>query len=130
MTEAAGETYQEKLYFVHTHNGRKKSVILDYQWDLRNGDMIFEIHQDAKTTQQRMNLTGEGECITIRSQNIRPLMNLLLEQEVTTPAICTLTISPGSTVSVPDYRNLDQWSAEDLFSLLGGLGGLLGLQLP
>ena len=130
MTETDGETYQEKLYFVHTGNGRKKSAILDYQWDLSSGDMILEIHRDAKTTEQRLNLTGEGRSVTIRSQNIRPLLNLLMKQERVSPAICNLTVSPGREVEVPEYRNLDQWSADDLFSLLGGLGGLLGLKLP
>lgn len=130
MTEADAESYQEKLYLVHTENGRKNSIILDYQWDLSNGDMILEIHQDTKTTEQRLNLTGEGESFTIRAQNIRPLLNFLMDQERVSPAICTLIVSPGGEVAVPEYKNLDQWSAEDLFTLLGGLGGLLGLKLP
>ena len=130
MTEADAESYQEKLYFVHTENGRKKSFILDYQWDLSSGDMNLEIQSDGKKTEQRLNLTGEGESFTIRSQNIRPFLNLLMKQERVSPVICNLTVSPGREVEVPEYRNLDQWSAEDLFSLLGGLGGLLGLKLP
>ena len=129
-TEQDEARYEEELHFIKTENGKKESTIVEYTWDLSSCEMVLDIRQGERTVQQRLNLTGEGESLTIRSQNIRPLLNFLLEQEKVKPAICTLTVSPGGSVPVPEYRNLDQWSAEDLLALLTGFGGLLGLKMP
>ena len=129
-TEQDEERYEEELHFIKTENGKKESTTVEYTWDLSSCEMVLDIRQGERTVQQRLNLTGEGESLTIRSQNIRPLLNFLLEQEKVKPAICTLTVSPGGSVPVPEYRNLDQWSAEDLLALLTGFGGLLGLKMP
>ena len=128
-TEQDEERYEELLHFVKTEMGETKSTTVEYEWDLSSRDMVLEIRQDERKAEQRLNLTGEGEILTIRSQNIRPLLNFLLEQDKVKPAICTLTVSPGGTVTVPEYRNLDQWSWEDLLALITGFGGLLGLKL-
>lgn len=128
-TEQDEERYEEELHFTKTGNGKKESTTVEYTWDLSSCEMALDIRQGERTVQQRLNLTGEGESLTIRSQNIRPLLNFLLEQEKVKPAICTLTVSPGGSVPVPEYRNLDQWSAEDLLALLTGFGGLLGLNM-
>lgn len=128
-TEQDEERYEELLHFVKTEMGETKGTTVEYEWDLSSRDMVLEIRQDERKVEQRLNLTGEGETLTIRSQNIRPLLNFLLEQDKVKPAICTLTVSPGGTVTVPEYRNLDQWSWEDLLALITGFGGLLGLKL-
>ena len=128
-TEQDEESYEEVLHFVKTEKGETESTTVEYEWDLSSCDMVLEIRQDERKVEQRLNLTGEGKTISIRSQNIRPLLNFLLEQEKVKPAICTLTVSPGSAVTVPEYRNLDQWSWEDLLALIAGFGGLLGLKL-
>ena len=129
-TEQDEENYEEVLHFAKTENGEKESTTVKYQWDLSSCDMVLDIRRGERKVEQRLNLTGEGETLTIRSQNIRPLLNFLLEQEKVKPAICTLTVSPGGDVAVPEYRNLDQWSGEDLLALLAGFGSLLGLKLP
>lgn len=128
-TEQNEESYEEVLHFAKTEKGETESTTMEYAWDLSSCDMVLEIRQGERKAEQRLNLTGEGEKLTIRSQNIRPLLNFLLEQEKVKPAICTLTVSPGGTVTVPEYRNLDQWSWEDLLALITGFGGLLGLKL-
>jgi hypothetical protein len=92
--------------------------------------MDLSILRDTDKAQLRLNLEGEGDALTIRSQNAAPLLNLFLKKPMEAPAICTITLSPGREVTVPEYRSLDQWSMEDLFALLAGLGGLLGLKLP
>jgi len=38
-------------------------------------------------------------------------------------------VAKGSGFDTPGYKNLDQWSLQDLLALLGGIGGLLGLQI-
>ena len=95
-TEQDEERYEEELHFIKTENGKKESTTVEYTWDLSSCEMALDIRQGERTVQQRLNLTGEGESLTIRSQNIRPLLNFLLEQEKVKPAICTLTVSPAS----------------------------------
>lgn len=129
-TEQDEACYEETLHFVKAEKGETESTTVKYAWDLSSCDMVLEIRQGDKTVEQRLNLTGEGETLTIRSQNIRPLLNFLLEQEKIKPAICTMTVAPGGNVTVPEYRNLDQWSGEDLLTLLTGFGALLGLKMP
>jgi hypothetical protein len=128
-TEQNEESYEEVLHFAKTEKGETESTTVEYAWDLSSCDMVLEIRQGERKAEQRLNLTGEGENLTIRSQNIRPLLNFFLEQEKVKPAICTLTVSPGGAMTVPEYRNLDQWSWEDLLALIAGFGGLLGLKL-
>lgn len=122
--------YEETLHFSRTQNGIQRKTVVGYRWDPSSGDMKLTILHDDKEAKLRLNLQGEGESFTVRTQDVTPLVNLFREKPQTTPAICTLQVSPGSSVTVPEYRNLDQWSMEDLMSLLSGLGGLLGLQLP
>ena len=129
-TESKEETYREQLQFQKTEGGHPMDAILHYQWDLSSGDMTLKLCVGSRKAEQRLNLRGEGETLTIRSQNIRPLLNFLLEQGKNTPAICTLMIAPGKEVPTPEYRNMDQWSAEDLLTLLAGFGELLGVDFP
>lgn len=129
-TESDQTGYEETLHFSRTQNGIQRKNQLGYRWDLSSGDMKLTILRDEQEANLRLNLQGEGESFTVRVQDVTPLVNLFREKPLTAPAICTLQVSPGSSVDVPAYRNLDQWSMEDLVALLSGLGGLLGLQLP
>lgn len=129
-TVSDDESYQERLHIVQTQNHVSKEFSLDYTFDLSTGEMDLSILRDDKTAQLQLNLKGEGDTLTIHSQNVTPFLNLFVKKPLDHPAICTLELSPGGEVAVPEYRNLDQWSVEDLFALLTGLGGLLGLKLP
>ena len=124
------ETYQEKILFSRTKNGESQSYCADYTYDLSSGEMDMNIEKDGEESHMRMHLAGEGERLTITTQDITPLLNLLREKPMNNPAVCTLTIMQGTEIAVPEYRNLDQWSLEDLWTLIKGLGGLIGIQLP
>lgn len=119
--------YRETFSLSTTANGEQSTFSADYTYDLSTGEMDVTILRDTDKAQLRLNLAGEGESVTITTQDITPLLNLFRETPATGPAICTMTISPGTEISVPEYRNLDQWSMEDLLTLLEGFGGLLGL---
>ena len=73
-------------------------------------------------------LEWEGEKLTVISQNIAPFLNLFRKKALESPVICTLSLQPGQEISVPQYKNLDQWSLEDLWIMIKGLGGLLGIK--
>lgn len=40
---------------------------------------------------------------------------------------CTMHVSKGSNIVVPEYKNLDTWSFQDLLTLLSGIGSVLGI---
>ena len=128
-TASDEETYRERLRLTQTRNTVRSTISLDYGFDLSTGEMDLTILRDGEEAQLRMNLAGEKDTLTIISQDVTPLLNLFLKKPLESPAICTMTLSPGSEVDVPQYRNLDQWSLEDLLALLAGFGGLLGIKL-
>ncbi len=119
-------TYREKLRLSQTKNHETTKVSLEYAYDLSTGEMDLTVLRNGDKARLQLNLAGEGDNLTVISQNVAPLLNLFLKKPLESPAICTLTVSPGGEVPVPEYQNLDQWSADDLLALLGGLGGLLG----
>lgn len=123
------EAYKETLHLSRTQNGVQQKLTLDYSWDLSSGEVDLAIQLNAKKAALRLNLAGEGERVIITTQDITPLMNLFLEKPMDSPAICTLKIRPGDSLDVPEYRNLSQWSVEDLLTLLAGFGGLLGIHV-
>lgn len=128
-TESDEEVYRETIHLTCPENPQEGSSTLEYLWDLSSGDMQLEISHKGKTASQRLNLAGEGSSFTIMSQNIRPILNLLTDKNKTNPVICTATVSPGAYIRTPEYRNLDQWTPEDLFALITGLGDWIGLKI-
>ena len=40
---------------------------------------------------------------------------------------CTMHVSKGSNIAIPEYKNLDTWSFQDLLTLLSGIGSVLGI---
>lgn len=122
--------YREKINLTRSRNGVQRNLSADYSFDLSTQEMDLTLVRNDQKARVRLNLQGEGESLTLRSQDITPLLNLFRKKHLENPAICTLTLSPGEPISVPEYRNLDRWSAEDLLEILAGLGGLLGLKLP
>lgn len=130
-TLSDAEVYQEFITITRTVNGVRSQTTADYTWDLSSGDMAMELIKDEKKYPIRLNLTGEGESFTISCQKFETILNLIAGQENPRPAICVLTVSPGEhNPEIPEYRNLSDWSMEDLLLLLTRLGGLVGLKLP
>ena len=121
------QSYLEKSRLTLTRNGVQRIFGMDYTYDLSSGEMDIILTKDAKLASMRLNLAGEGEKLTVTSQNIAPFLNLFRKKALESPVICTLSLQPGQEISVPQYKNLDQWSLEDLWIMIKGLGGLLGI---
>lgn len=124
------EVYQEKILFSSIKNGKNQTYCADYTYDLSSSEMDMNLTKNGEESRIRMHLAGEGEKLTITTQDITPLINLFREKPMKTPAVCTLTLMQSTEIAVPEYRNLDQWSLEDLWTLIKGLGSLIGIHLP
>ena len=131
QTVSDGDTYREKVVSSRTRNGVQRQLSADYSWDLSSGDMVLDITKDGKKHPIRLNLKGEGAFLTITCQEFEKVMCLLTGKEKDRPAICVMTISPGGPVAeAGEYKNISQWSMEDLFLLIKRIGGLIGIQIP
>lgn len=124
------ERYQEGIRLKHTHNGVQKQLAADYTWDLSSGDMVLDLVLEGRKYPIRLNLTGEGEGFTLTTQVFERILSAITGKEKSESTICTLTVSPGEPLeTVPEYRNLSDWSFEDLMLLLSRLGNLVGFKL-
>lgn len=130
-TQSDAETYRENISVIRTLNGVQSRTNADYSWDLSSGDMALDLLLDGHSHAIRLNLTGEGESVTLSCQEFEKIVSILTEKENSRPTICTLTVSPGEPIAeVPEYRDLSEWSMEDFMLLISRLGGLVGIKLP
>lgn len=130
-TASDTDVYHEIIKLKYTVNGVQSQLSMDYSWALSSGDMVLNLTHDGQKQTIRLNLTGEGESFTVSCQEFEKFIGLLSEKENPRPTICTMTVSPGESIThVPAYRNLSDWSMEDFMLLIARLGGLIGLKLP
>lgn len=124
------ESYQEKIQLKRTRNGVQEQLSADYSWDLTSGDLVLDLVRQGKKYPIRLNLTGEGDTLTLYFQEAEVIQSALTGKDNPRPAICTLAISPGEPVEpLSGYKNLSDWSAEDLLLLITRLGQLIGIKL-
>ena len=131
QTASDENTYGETMVVLHTRNGIQDRFHVDYVWDLSSGDLLLNTRKDEENHPIRLNLRGEGDTLTITCREFHRIISLLTGKENSRPAICTVTLSPGSPVAeVGAYKNISDWSMEDLYLLLKSIGGLIGIQIP
>lgn len=98
-------------------------TVFSYEWNGRTGDMTLTLPGREKAA-LHLSETETGFRI------ITTDLNKLLGWDGEKVSACTMTIAKGTEITVPGYKNLDQWSLEDLLVLLSGVGSLFGLQIP
>ena len=77
-----------------------------------------------------LNFTGTEEGIRIESSNFVPLFRYLYpeqEKQLHNTVSGTVTFSRGNAISVPQYKNLSEWSLDDFLALLENIGSLIGI---
>ncbi len=75
-------------------------------------------------------LTGTEKGFFIAVEDFRPLLDLLNRTNTGShPVSGEIRVTKGSAISTPAYKNLDQWSLEDFWAVLSGVGSLLGIQI-
>lgn len=121
-TQHSGSHYAETLT-ISRNNAEAKTI--SYDWDTVTGDMTLNYNHAMPI---RLNLTDTETGIRIVTDDFAQLLHILLEREGETSKniSCTMTLSKGSSITEPAVKNLDQWSMEDLLTLLGGIGSLIG----
>lgn len=122
-------TYDEKLELVQIQNGIQDRTMLDYVWNQENGDMQLHLTQGGEDTALSLNLQGTEEGFRLSTDQFETLLGTLTGQKKAGSSTCTMTVTKGASIKTPAYKSFDQWSPDDLLTLLEGLGSLFGLKI-
>lgn len=125
------QQYQETWDISKTTNGIQKNTSVSYTWDSVNGDMAVDVNREGETVPLQLNLSGTEGGFTLATEDLSSLLNVLQVREKPFTALtsCTMTVTKGAEISVPEYKNFDEWSLTDLWVLFDGIGGLFGLKI-
>lgn len=132
VTTQSSENLYAESWDIHTiSQGKEQDHAFSFDWNLNSGAMRLQWGQMPEPLYWNLQETEYG--MRIETQDLGFWMRMLLQKEedlVNTPKISSaLTISRGSSIATPEYKNLDQWSMQDFLTLLAGAGSLMGVRL-
>ena len=130
-THKENNLYSEDWSIQHSDDEETRNLVFSYEWDVSNGDMLLTA---GSGTPQKLNLKETEAGFLLKTEDLHGIIQAFTQEEHATetqnPVSCEMSFSKGSTIKTPEYKNLDQWSMEDLITLLGGIGSLIGLNMP
>lgn len=126
------ENRYEEAWDIHTiEGGQEGDHSFSFDWNSQTGALEFRSSQLSHPLHLNFQKTENG--LRIETQDLCSLFGLLLSEEVPSASRSrvpgSLTVSKGSAIETPTYRNLDQWSMQDFLTLLAGAGSLIGIRL-
>lgn len=95
-------------------------TVISYDWYNATGDMTLRL---ANKNPIQLKLTEGENGFRIETRDIFELLGIQTEKT----ADCAMLVQKGSDVITPEYKNMDQWSFDDLLVLLRGIGAIIGL---
>lgn len=129
-TQRSQEGYKQVWDSCSFENQRKEERSLSYNWIPENG--LLELQPSDTAEPIELILSEAENGFQIETEHFSQLMAFLSQsnQEKRGETISgTVTIAKGSQITTPAYKNLDQWSMEDLLTLLSGIGSLVGINI-
>lgn len=114
QTVREGERYAETIVI--------DGLTIRYNWNPSSGDMLLTLPEKEAIS---LTLTETENGFQIKTRDFAELVGL----EGKNPYDCTMTVTKGAAITTPTYKNLDQWSWEDLLVLLKGVGSLFGINI-
>lgn len=124
-TEYDEASYGETLTVLRIVDGIQDSTVMDYDWDIASGDMLLNLEDNTV----RLNLQATETGFRLSTDQFETLMSAFGDEKKIGNSACIMTVAKGASITTPEYKNFDQWSGDDLLTLLGGLGSLFGLQI-
>lgn len=109
-------------------DGRYAEVIrvgdteISYDWNPETGDMNLTLPDKAPIC---LTLSAAENGVTVVTKDFAALVGIDTQKEFE----CTMTVKKGAQIETPVYKNLEEWSLEDLLVLLQGVGALLGISV-
>ena len=98
---------------------------LRYRWEPVMGELVLYLQPTVT-----LNVFKTDAGLNIQTGQFNLLMDVLSGEEPDwdeEDVSCNLVLQKGAQITTPTYKNISQWSLEDVAALLGNIGGLLGL---
>ena len=94
---------------------------ISYDWHPQTGDMVLTLPEKSPIS---LNLTQAQDGFQIQTKDFAALIGINSQKGF----YSTMIVRKGAAITPPNYKNLDEWSLDDLLILLGSIGGLLGFK--
>lgn len=142
-----GQTVAERTISVETHRTEDiysenwKILLSEQDKQIKNHDIQFDYDLDNGVTSLSLDnqntvtftLSEETNGFQIVSDNFSGFIQLMRMGIASPNADSVLSgsvlVTKGSQITIPAYKNIDQWSLEDFWVLLSGVGSLFGISL-
>lgn len=114
-----------KIYPNVEGTGKGNSVA--YRWDAVTGDLIFSSNQPIA-----LNLIENNDVLRIQTNQFDQLLSYMSGNPVFSKgkeSFCTMVVQPGGDFETPDYKNLNNWSLEDIYVLIESLGAVIDFEI-
>lgn len=120
-TQKSEDLYQE--YWEITQKG--ETYRISYDWEKEVGKLTLSLSDDPEDCEIFLKETEHGVLIRCGQPE-----KLFPEKKKGRwhPLSCDLTVTGGSVIAAPVYKNLNQWSLEDFLLLAEGIGLWIGLR--
>lgn len=110
---------------LNTQQGRDNITVdgttYAYQWDRPTGGLLLLLPDKDPLA---LKLTAAGDGFRVESDQLWRFVR----KNALTNYGCTLTVTKGAEIQPPEYKNLDQWSMEDLMIFLNSVWTLIAPQ--
>lgn len=105
----------------HTESIAFGAQSIFYDWRPQTGDMVLTLPEKSPIS---LNLSQAQDGFQIQTKDFAALIGINSRKGFDS----TMTVRKGTAITPPNYKNLDEWSLDDLLVLLGSIGGLLGFK--
>lgn len=119
----------ENLYRETIDYSGEENINISYDWVASTGSLSAAVERKGATDALSLSLKPVDNGFCVETENFGVLMLLLTGTPDFEDNHCVMTVSKGAEFETPVYKNITDWSMEDLLTLLSGVGGLLGLNL-
>lgn len=124
--ESGNSGYLDETWtFYPNFEAEGEGETLSYRWEPVMGEMIIRAKPSIT-----LNIFETEAGLNIQTDHFEQLMAALSGRDPDGEAVsCKLTLQKGNEIATPAYKNIREWSLEDLLVLLGGVGSLIGLEV-
>ena len=119
--------YTENWDYMKSVDGIQETNTLSFDWEPSTGKLELQYNSNLPAA---LNLQETSEGIRIKSNNFAEIIQILKRNHPVQAQITgEVLIKTSSAIAVPQYKNMDQWSIDDFFILLSGIGSLMGINI-
>ena len=126
----SGEDQYTALWTVTLSENNSTAETVTVSYDYQSSSGVLEVTCSRMDAPFSVAVMKTENGFQAKSEDYSPLIRLLTQNDDTEQISGTITVAKGSQITVPAYKNLNQWSMDDFWELLTGVGALIGIPLP